>query len=73
MMPDMAKIAADLNSKQRAAEKVAARKCDERRLESGEISRQELARANGAFSSVLHGAEIKSIGGKPLRPLKRSR
>lgn len=39
-----------LNPKQRAAEKQASREEDERRLAAGEITREELAKENGAFA-----------------------
>jgi hypothetical protein len=48
MLPSVPRVAFD--PEERAREKQASREEDARALASGEVSRQDLARANGAFA-----------------------
>ena len=63
----MAYRIANLNQEARAREKQARRDHDEARLRANEVSREELSRENGFFSSLpLHGFRVVSVGGRPL-------
>jgi hypothetical protein len=57
----------ELDPARRSAEKAASRDRDRRRLDSGEVSRKELARENNFFRDI-HSTEIVAIGGKPIKP-----
>lgn len=60
-----------LNSEERAREKQASCERDQKRLNSGEVSREELARENGFFSSLpLEKFRISSIGGRPIEKIR---
>lgn len=57
-----------LNGQDRVAQKEQSRAADLMRLAAGEISRDDLMRQNGFFSSLpIHSFRIVAIGGRPVK------